>query len=76
MFRNSSPEVVCNKDAPESFAKFAGKHLYQRLILATDLSPGLIPGWCISMKRKILVPLLSFEFCELLKNIHFVDFPF
>ena len=30
-FRSSRPEVYCKKDVLGNFAKFTGKHLYQRL---------------------------------------------
>ena len=30
-FTNSRPEVVCKKGVPRNFAKFTGRHLYQKL---------------------------------------------
>ena len=58
--RNSRPEVFCKKGVLRNFAKFAGKHLYQRLFSNKVASLA-----CKFVKKEPLAQVFSCQFCEI-----------
>ena len=60
----------CSVNVLRNFAKFTGKHLYQRLFLnkVVDLA-------CNFIKKESLAQVFSSEFCEIFKNIFFYRTP-
>ena len=68
--RSSRPEVLCKRGVLRNFAKFIGKHLYQRLFL--NKVAGLP---CNFIKKEALAQVFSCEFCEISKNTFFYRTP-
>ena len=63
-------EVFCEKSVLRNFAKFTGKHLYQRLFF--NKVAGLA---CNLIKKESLAQVFSCEFCEVSKNTFFYGTP-
>ena len=63
LFRSSHPEVFCKKGILRSFTKFTGKHLCHSLFL-NKVADRLL---------QTLAQVFSCEFCEISKNIFFIE---
>ena len=76
-FRSSLPEVFCKKGVLRNFAKFKGKHLYQRLLFnkVAGLGPATLlkKSLCNFIKKESLVQVFSCEFCKISKKIFFTE---
>ena len=57
------------KGVLKNFLKFIGKHLYQSLFC--NKVAGLRPA--TFLKKEALVQVFSCEFCEIFKNIFFIE---
>ena len=68
--RSSRPELFCKKGILRNFAKFRGKHFYQRLFV--NKVGGLA---CNFIKRESLAQVFSCEFCESSKSTFFYRTP-
>ena len=62
IYKSSRPEVVCKIGLLRNFAKFTGKHLYQRLLLIK------LPKAWNNIKKDTMAQEFSCEFCEISKN--------
>ena len=69
-FRSTRPEVFCKKGVLRNFAKFAGKHLYQRLFSNKVASLA-----CKFVKKEPLAQVFSCQFCEISQNNFFYRTP-
>ena len=58
--------MFCKRGVLRNFTKFTGKHLCQSLFLSKVA--GLRPQACSFIKKKTLVQVFSWEFCEVSKN--------
>ena len=65
-FRSSRPEAFCKKSVLKNFAKFIGKHLFQRIFFNKALA-------CNFIKKESRAEVFSCEFCAISKNILFTE---
>ena len=68
--RSSRPEVFSKKGVLKHFAKFTGKHLWQRIFF--NKVAGLRPA---TFLEKRLAQMYSCEYCETFKNSYFCRTP-
>ena len=68
--RSSRREVFCKKGVLRNFAKFTGKHLYERLFF--NIIAGLA---CNFIKKESLAQVFFCEFCKISKNTLFYRTP-
>ena len=69
------------KGVLRNFAKFAGKHLCQSLIFNKVVGVSLFfnflisfqPQACNFVKKETLAQVFSCEFCEICKNLFFIE---
>ena len=68
IFRSSHQRCSVKKGVLRNFAKFTGKHLCQSLFFNE-----VAGGACNFIKKEILAPVFSCEFCEIPKNTFFTE---
>ena len=71
--RSSRPKVLCKKGVLRNFAKFTGKHLFQRPVFNKVV--GLRPKAWNFIKKESLEQVFSCEFCEISKSTCFYRTP-
>ena len=69
--KKQPPEVFCEKGVHRNFTKFIGEYLCQGLFF--NKVAGLRPQACNFIKKETLAQVLSREFCEISKNIIFIE---
>ena len=68
LYGSSRPEVFCKKGVLRNFTKFTGKHLCQSLFFNKVAGQA-----CNFIKKETLAQVFPCEFCEISKNIFFIE---